>query len=100
MNVMSQLEMESHALTRFVTPREAERIKARLIQISRYWEELKNNVKQRGVELQVSSSHKMKLTEDLDEVLLHNSFISMCLYCFKSLFIKAVAKHWLFVLLL
>uniref|UniRef100_A0AAR2JHF7 Spectrin repeat containing, nuclear envelope 1b n=1 Tax=Pygocentrus nattereri TaxID=42514 RepID=A0AAR2JHF7_PYGNA len=33
MDVLNQLEMECHALTRFITPGEAERIKARLIQI-------------------------------------------------------------------
>lgn len=76
MNVLSQLEMESHSLTRFITPGEVERIQTRLMQVGRYWEELKNNVKQRMAELQASSSHKMKLTEDLCEVLPHKPFIS------------------------
>uniref|UniRef100_A0AAR2ILP8 Spectrin repeat containing, nuclear envelope 1b n=1 Tax=Pygocentrus nattereri TaxID=42514 RepID=A0AAR2ILP8_PYGNA len=66
MDVLNQLEMECHALTRFITPGEAERIKARLIQISRYWEELKNNVKQRGVELQVKNLLK-ELAEKLNK---------------------------------
>ncbi|MCJ8743979.1 hypothetical protein PDJAM_G00100910, partial [Pangasius djambal] len=67
-DVLRKLEAESRALTRFITPGEAERIKARLMQISRYWEELTNSVKQRGAELQASLSHKVKLTEDMDEV--------------------------------
>uniref|UniRef100_A0A8B9L7P1 Spectrin repeat containing, nuclear envelope 1a n=1 Tax=Astyanax mexicanus TaxID=7994 RepID=A0A8B9L7P1_ASTMX len=67
MKVLSQLESESHALARFITPGGAERIKARLIQIGRYWEELRSNVKQRGMELQASVLHKVKLNEDLEE---------------------------------
>uniref|UniRef100_A0A8B9RI12 Spectrin repeat containing, nuclear envelope 1a n=1 Tax=Astyanax mexicanus TaxID=7994 RepID=A0A8B9RI12_ASTMX len=59
MKVLSQLESESHALARFITPGGAERIKARLIQIGRYWEELRSNVKQRGMELQASVLHKV-----------------------------------------
>lgn len=65
---MSQLEAESRALTRFITPGEVENIKSGLIKISRYWEELTDSVKRRGAELQASLTHKAKLSEDMDEV--------------------------------
>ncbi|TSR99416.1 Nesprin-1 [Bagarius yarrelli] len=67
-DIWSHLEAESRALTQFINPGEAERIRARLMQISRSWEELTDGVMRRGVELQASLGYKVKLTEDVDEV--------------------------------
>lgn len=77
-DVLRQLEAESRALTRFITPGEAEHIKARLMQISSSWEELSNNVKRRGAELQASLLHKLKLSEDMDEVRALNRRMLLC----------------------
>lgn len=66
--VPSQLEADSQALAQFVSSGEAARIKARLTQIGRYWEELKESVQQLDGQLEESSSHQQKFKSSLDEV--------------------------------
>lgn len=81
-DVLSQLEAESLALTRFISPGEAELVKARLMQISRSWEELLNSVRRRGAELQASLVYKVKLIEDMDEVLTLCCFVCVFVHVF------------------
>lgn len=66
--VLSQLEADSQALAQFVSSGEAARIKARLTQIGRYWEELKESVQQLDGQLEESSSLKRKFKGGLDDV--------------------------------
>lgn len=66
--VLSQLEADSQALAQFVSSGEAARIKARLTQIGRYWEELKESVQQLDGQLEESSSHQQKFKMSLEEV--------------------------------
>lgn len=66
--VPSQLEAHSQALAQFMSSGEAARIKARLTQIGRYWEELKENVQQLDGQLEERSSHQQKFTTSLLEV--------------------------------
>lgn len=63
-----RLEADSQALAQFVSSGEAARIKARLTQIGRYWEELKESVQQLDGQLEESSSHQQKFKNSLDEV--------------------------------
>lgn len=66
--VPSQLEAHSQALAQFMSSGEAARIKARLTQIGRYWEELKESVQQLDGQLEERSSHKQKFKISLLEV--------------------------------
>lgn len=66
--VPCQLEADSQALAQFVSSGEAARIKARLTQIGRYWEELKESVQQLDGQLEESSSHQQKFKISLEEV--------------------------------
>lgn len=66
--VPSQLEFSSQNLVQFVSSGEAARIKARLTQIGRYWEELKESVQQLDGQLEESSSHLQKFKMSLEEV--------------------------------
>lgn len=66
--VPSQLEVSSQNLVQFVSSGEAARIKARLTQIGRYWEELKESVQQLDGQLEESSSHLQKFKISLEEV--------------------------------
>ncbi|KAF1374585.1 hypothetical protein PFLUV_G00230620 [Perca fluviatilis] len=66
--VPCQLEADSQALAQFVSSGEAARIKARLTQIGRYWEELKESVQQLDGQLEESSSHQLKFKISLEEV--------------------------------
>lgn len=66
--VPSQLEVSSQNLVQFVSSGEAARIKARLTQIGRYWEELKESVQQLDGQLEESSSHLQKFKMSLEEV--------------------------------
>ncbi|RXN24277.1 nesprin-1-like protein [Labeo rohita] len=68
MGVFSRLETEFQTLIHFVTPNEAGRIKARLMQIGRYREEFKNSVEQREAELQSSLKNTKQFIQDLNEV--------------------------------
>ncbi|XP_028808913.1 nesprin-1 isoform X6 [Denticeps clupeoides] len=66
--VLTCLEVESEALAQFVTPSESERIRARLAQIGRYWQDLKEGVELRGGQLHNNVTHKKKFDSDLEEV--------------------------------
>lgn len=66
--VPSQLEVGSQNLVQFVSSGEAARIKARLTQIGRYWEELKESVQQLDGQLEESSTHLQKFKMSLVEV--------------------------------
>lgn len=66
--VPSQLEASSQNLVQFVSSGEAARIKARMTQIGRYWEELKESVQQLHGQLEESSSHLKKFKKCLEEV--------------------------------
>lgn len=66
--VLSQLEADSQALAQFVSSGEAARIKARLTQIGRYWEELRESVQQLDGQLEESSSHQQKFKSSLEKV--------------------------------
>ncbi len=66
--VPSQLEADSQALAQFVSSGEAARIKARLTQIGRYWEELKESVQQLDGQLEESSSNQQRFQNTLEEV--------------------------------
>lgn len=78
MGVFSRLETEFQTLIHFVTPNEAGRIKARLMQIGRYREEFKNSVEQREAELQSSLKNTKQFIQDLNEVTLHIVHGSIC----------------------
>lgn len=71
MDVFSRLEAEFQTLIHFVTPNEAGRIKARLMQIGRYREEFKNSVEQQEAELHSSLKNTKQFIQDLNEVTLH-----------------------------
>lgn len=66
--LLSQLETESQALVQFVSSGEAARIKARLTQIGRYWEDLKESVQKLDGQLEESFSHQHKFQQKLEEV--------------------------------
>uniref|UniRef100_A0AAV2JAL2 Calponin-homology (CH) domain-containing protein n=1 Tax=Knipowitschia caucasica TaxID=637954 RepID=A0AAV2JAL2_KNICA len=66
--VLSQLEAEAQALGQFVSSGEAARVRARLTQVRRNWEELKESVQQLEAQLEESSSQKQKFTVGLEEV--------------------------------
>lgn len=67
--VLSQLEADSQALSLFVSSGEAARIKARLTQIGRYWEELRESVQQLDGQLQESFCHQQKFKTSFEKVL-------------------------------
>lgn len=66
--VLSDLEEKSQALVQFVSSGESARIKARLTQIGRYWEELKESVEHQNGQLEESSSHQTKFNANLRQV--------------------------------
>lgn len=66
--VFSQLETESQGLSQFLSSGESARIKARLTQIGRYWEELKENVEQVNGQLGESHTQQLKFNASLEEV--------------------------------
>lgn len=66
--VLSQLETRSQALAQFMSSGEAAHIKARLTQIGRYWEELKESHQQLDGQLGERSSHQQKFKISLLEV--------------------------------
>lgn len=67
-DVPSQLEVSCQNLVQFVSSGEAARIKARLTQIGRYWEELKESTQQLDGQLEESASHLRKFNKSLEEV--------------------------------
>ena len=66
--VSSQLEGGSQALSQFVSSGEGSRIKARLTQIGRYWEELQESVQQQEEALQESATYLQRFTCSLQQV--------------------------------
>lgn len=66
--VLSNLEEKSQALVQFVSSGESARIKARLTQIGRYWEELKESVEHLSGQLEETSSHQTKFNTNLQQV--------------------------------
>ncbi|KAJ4921304.1 hypothetical protein JOQ06_000784 [Pogonophryne albipinna] len=72
--VSSQLEGGSQALSQFVSSGEGSRIKARLTQIGRYWEELQESVQQLEEALQESATYLQRFTCSLQQMKL-----SVCL---------------------
>ncbi|XP_040920912.1 nesprin-1-like [Toxotes jaculatrix] len=65
---LGHMEADCEALSRFVTPGEAGRIRARLTQIRRYWEELKGRVEQLGGQLNQSASYRQRYNDNLEQV--------------------------------
>lgn len=82
--VPSELETHSQALSQFMSSGEAARIKARLTQIGRYWEELKESVQQLDGQLEERSCHQQKFKISLLQVnkqtLIRNTFAGTCAY--------------------
>lgn len=66
--ILSQLEDRAQALSQFVSSGESARIKARLTQIGRYWEELKESMEHLNEQLEESSSHQQKFNTNLQKV--------------------------------
>nr|XP_057913481.1 nesprin-1 isoform X6 [Doryrhamphus excisus] len=66
--VLSGLDADSQDVAHFVSSGEAARIKARLTQIGRYWDELRESVQHLDGQLRESSSHQMKFSQSLQEV--------------------------------
>ncbi|XP_077587652.1 nesprin-1 [Stigmatopora nigra] len=65
--VLPRLEAESRDVLGFVSSGEAARMKARLTQTGRYWDELRENVRQLGVQLLESESHRQKFWQSFQE---------------------------------
>lgn len=65
---LSHMEADCEALSRFVTPGEAGRIRTRLTQMRRYWEELKGRVEQLGGQLNQSASYRQRYNDNLEQV--------------------------------
>ncbi|CAL8318022.1 unnamed protein product, partial [Boreogadus saida] len=63
-----QLEGQSQALSGYVTPGEAGRIRARLGQMGRGLEELRGRVQQLIGQLQQSASHRQRYSDNLEQV--------------------------------
>lgn len=66
--ILSQLEDRAQGLSQFVSSGESARIKARLTQIGRYWEELKESIEHLNGQLEESSSHQQKFNTNLQQV--------------------------------
>lgn len=77
--VLSNLEEKSQTLVQFMSSGESARIKARLTQIGRYWEELKESVEHLDGQLEESSSHQTKFNANLQQVCLNMLFSSFVL---------------------
>ncbi|GLD49390.1 nesprin-1-like protein [Lates japonicus] len=65
---VTHMEADCEALSRFVTPGEAGRIRARLTQTRRYFEELKGRVEQLGGQLNQSASYRQRYNDNLEQV--------------------------------
>lgn len=66
--ILSQLEDRAQALSQFVSSVESARIKARLTQIGRYWEELKESMEHLNGQLEDSANHQQKFNTNLQQV--------------------------------
>lgn len=65
---LAHLEEECEALSRFVTPGEVGHIRARLAQMGRHWEELRERVEQLGGQLNQSASYRQRYNDNLEQV--------------------------------
>lgn len=63
------MESDCEALSRFVTPGEAGRIRTRLTQMRCCWEELQGRVEQLGGQLNQSVSYRQRYNDNLEQVL-------------------------------
>uniref|UniRef100_A0A672NAB1 Nesprin-1-like n=1 Tax=Sinocyclocheilus grahami TaxID=75366 RepID=A0A672NAB1_SINGR len=79
LKVLCNLEEKSQALVQFVSSGESARIKARLTQIGRYWEELKESVEHLNGQLEESSSHQTKFSANLQQVRVNMLFTAVLL---------------------
>ncbi|RXM34941.1 Nesprin-1 [Acipenser ruthenus] len=68
MKAIQLLEEESQALGQFVSSGEAARIKSRLTQMSRHWDELKEHTQHLERVLQEKASHQHKFQDSLKQV--------------------------------
>lgn len=66
--ILSQLEDRAQALSQFVSSGESARIKARLTQIGRYWEELKESMEHLNGQLEDSANYQQKFNTNLQQV--------------------------------
>jgi len=66
--VQARLEADSQALGRFLSSGESARVRARLTQLGRYWEELRESVQQLHGRLDESLAHQKKFNASLEEV--------------------------------
>ena len=66
--VHSRLEADSQVLGQFLSSGESARVRARLTQTGRYWEELRESVQQLQARLEESFSHQQKFNATLEEV--------------------------------
>lgn len=66
--ILSQLEDRAQALSQFISSGESARIKARLTQTGRYWEELKESMEHLNGQLKESSGHQQKFNTNLQQV--------------------------------
>lgn len=62
------MEADCETLSEFVTPGEAGRIRARLAQMGRCWEELRERVEQLGGQLNQSASYRQRYNDNLEQV--------------------------------
>ena len=66
--MLVQLEGQSQALSGYLTPGEAGRIRARLGQMGRGLEELRGRVQQLVGQLHQSASHRQRYSDNLEQV--------------------------------
>lgn len=74
---LGHMEADCEALSRFVTPGEAGHIRARLMQMRRYWEELKGRAEQLGGRLNQSASYRQRYNDNLELVYSNTSWNSL-----------------------
>lgn len=65
---LAQMEADSEALSGFVTPGEAGRVRARLVQTRRRFDELTERTEQLGEQLNLSTSYRQRCNNNLDQV--------------------------------
>lgn len=65
---LAHMEADCEALSSCVTPGETGRIRSRLAQMRRYWEELKGRAEQLGGQLNQSASYWQRYNNNLEQV--------------------------------
>ncbi|KPP77537.1 nesprin-1-like, partial [Scleropages formosus] len=65
--VLPLLETESCSLGQFISPEEAARMRARLMQVGQEWEELQESVERVGGDLEQRTAHLHRFTQDLEQ---------------------------------